>query len=167
MPEKPPSSRERPLVPLFAQASGKQARSLPRLADEPAYAELLTASNFSFLRGASHPEELAATASVLGLAGFSIADRNTLAGIVRGHLAARTTGAALCRRLPPRLPRQYSRHRGVADRPRRLRKALPAAHHRQSPHQEGRMPSRPRRSSGMGRGNGDCACCRRRLPRAG
>ena len=51
------------------------------------------ASNFSFLRGASHPEELAATASVLGLAGFAIADRNTLAGIVRGHLAAKTTGA--------------------------------------------------------------------------
>ena len=60
---------------------------------EPAYAELLAASNFSFLRGASHPEELAATAAALGLAGFSIADRNTLAGIVRGHLAAKTTGA--------------------------------------------------------------------------
>ena len=58
----------------------------------PAYAELLAASNFSFLRGSSHPEELAATATFLGLAGFAIADRNTLAGIVRGHLAARTTG---------------------------------------------------------------------------
>ena len=93
MPEKPPSSRERPSIPLFAQAAGKQARSRLRLANEPAYAELLAASNFSFLRGASHPEELAATASVLGLAGFAIADRNTLAGIVRGHLAAKTTGA--------------------------------------------------------------------------
>jgi error-prone DNA polymerase len=59
---------------------------------EPAYAELLAASNFSFLRGASHPEELAATAAYLGLAGFSVADRNTLAGIVRGHLAAKQTG---------------------------------------------------------------------------
>jgi error-prone DNA polymerase len=58
----------------------------------PGYAELLAASNFSFLRGASHPEELAGIAANLGLAGFSITDRNTLAGIVRGHLAAKTTG---------------------------------------------------------------------------
>jgi error-prone DNA polymerase len=64
-----------------------------KMPGEPDYAELLAASNFSFLRGASHPEELAAAATVLGLAGFAIADRNTLAGIVRGHLAAKTTGA--------------------------------------------------------------------------
>ena len=63
-----------------------------RLAGAPAYAELLAASNFSFLRGASHPEELAAAAEVLGHAGFAIADRNTLAGAVRGHLAAKQTG---------------------------------------------------------------------------
>ena len=89
MPEKPPSSRERPRVLPLIQKGGRPRPSRP---GEPAYAELLAASNFSFLRGASHPEELAATASVLGLAGFSIADRNTLAGIVRGHLAAKETG---------------------------------------------------------------------------
>jgi error-prone DNA polymerase len=88
MPEKPPSNRERPAVPLFPG----RARKRPRLPGEPVYAELLTASNFSFLRGASHPEELAAAASALNLAGFAIADRNTLAGIVRGHLAAKQTG---------------------------------------------------------------------------
>src|SRR4051812_46482486 len=93
MPEKPPSSRDRLAIPLFARTGGKQTPRRPRLPGEPAYAELLAASNFSFLRGASHPEELAATASMLGLAGFSIADRNTLAGTVRGHLAAQTTGA--------------------------------------------------------------------------
>src|SRR4051812_38094789 len=93
MPEKPPSSRARPVVPLFTLSGGEAKRPRVRLPGEQAYAELLAASNFSFLRGASHPEELAATASVLGLAGFSIADRNTLAGIVRGHLAAQTTGA--------------------------------------------------------------------------
>ena len=93
MPEKPPSSRERPVIPLFAQAPRRDEATAPPPPDEPAYAELLAASNFSFLRGASHPEELAATATELGLAGFSIADRNTLAGIVRGHLAAKTTGA--------------------------------------------------------------------------
>ncbi len=90
MPEKPPSSRERPrVVPLLRHG----AKARPHRPGEPTYAELLAASNFSFLRGASHPEELAATASVLGLAGFSIADKNTLAGIVRGHLAAKETGA--------------------------------------------------------------------------
>ncbi len=91
MPEKPPSSRDRPRFPLSLQEIGRKRRTLRR-PGEPAYAELLAASNFSFLSGASHPEELAATASLLGLAGFSIADRNTLAGIVRGHLAAKETG---------------------------------------------------------------------------
>jgi error-prone DNA polymerase len=89
MPEKPPSSRERPrIVPM----PRRNAATRPSRPGEPAYAELLAASNFSFLRGASHPEEIAATASVLGLVGFSITDRNTLAGIVRGHLAAKETG---------------------------------------------------------------------------
>jgi error-prone DNA polymerase len=90
MPEKPPSSRERPKIAIPALAGLNRHASEP---GGPAYAELLAASNFSFLRGASHPEELAATATVLGLVGFSIADRNTLAGIVRGHLAAQTAGA--------------------------------------------------------------------------
>jgi len=88
MPEKPASNR--PEMPAESGVSGKRRR---RRAGDPAYAELLAASNFSFLRGASHPEELAAAVSVLGLAGFAIADRNTLAGIVRGHLAAKQTGA--------------------------------------------------------------------------
>ncbi len=88
MPEKPPSSRERPRIVPMPRRNGATRQSRP---GEPAYAELLAASNFSFLRGASHPEEIAATASVLGLAGFSITDRNTLAGIVRGHLAAKET----------------------------------------------------------------------------
>jgi DNA polymerase III alpha subunit len=49
------------------------------------YAELATASNFSFLRGASHPEELAVTAKRLGLSGLGLADRNTVAGTVRAQ----------------------------------------------------------------------------------
>src|SRR5688500_17582513 len=87
MPEKPPSNRPARLQPVAA------GRSIPKRPGEPTYAELLAASNFSFLRGASHPEELAAAAAVLGLDGFAIADRNTLAGVVRGHLAAKQTGA--------------------------------------------------------------------------
>jgi len=90
MPEKTPSSRDRPKALLPDPGSLKRRLRRP---GEPAYAELLAASNFSFLRGASHPEELAAATAVLDLAGFAIADRNTLAGIVRGHLAAQQTGA--------------------------------------------------------------------------
>ena len=48
-----------------------------------AYAELQATSNFSFLRGASHPGELVMAAKALGLAAVGIADRNTLAGVVR------------------------------------------------------------------------------------
>jgi error-prone DNA polymerase len=50
-----------------------------------AYAELVSASNFSFLRGASHPEELVAAAQKQGLAAIAVTDRNTLAGVVRAH----------------------------------------------------------------------------------
>jgi error-prone DNA polymerase len=56
---------------------------------QPRYAELAVATNFSFLRGGSHPEELVATAISLGLAGIGIADRNSLAGVVRAHLFLR------------------------------------------------------------------------------
>ena len=57
-----------------------------------AYAELQTTSNFSFLRGGSHPEELVERAAELELAAIGIADRNTLAGVVRAHVAARQAG---------------------------------------------------------------------------
>jgi len=53
------------------------------------YAELQMTTNFSFLRGASHPEELVTRAAELGYAALAITDRNTLAGIVRAHVAAR------------------------------------------------------------------------------
>lgn len=47
------------------------------------YAELQASSNFSFLRGASHPNELVVGAAALGLEAIGICDRNTLAGVVR------------------------------------------------------------------------------------
>ena len=50
----------------------------------PAYIEFAVQSNFSFLRGASKPEELVVAAHLLGHAGIGIADRNTVAGVVRG-----------------------------------------------------------------------------------
>jgi error-prone DNA polymerase len=52
-----------------------------------AYAELAVTSNYSFLRGASHPHELVEQALALGHTGIGIADRNTVAGVVRAHAA--------------------------------------------------------------------------------
>src|SRR5215471_12498196 len=52
------------------------------------YAELQVTSNFSFLRGGSHPHELVAMAQALGHRAIAITDRNTLAGVVRAHAAA-------------------------------------------------------------------------------
>ncbi|MDO1558662.1 error-prone DNA polymerase [Brevundimonas sp. 2R-24] len=53
----------------------------------PAYAELVCASNFSFLRGASHPKTLVLTAILKGHTGLGLADRNTVAGVVRAWSA--------------------------------------------------------------------------------
>jgi error-prone DNA polymerase len=60
-----------------------------------AYAELGITSNFSFLRGASHPEEYAVQAAALELAGIGIADRNSVAGVVRAHSIAREKNVRL------------------------------------------------------------------------
>ena len=56
------------------------------------YVELFAISNFTFLTGASHAEELVVRARQLGLGGIAITDRNTFAGIVRGHTAAKELG---------------------------------------------------------------------------
>jgi error-prone DNA polymerase len=62
---------------------------------EPRFAELAAMTNFSFLRGASHPEEMVARAAELGLAGIGIADNNSLAGVVRAHTFARENVEAM------------------------------------------------------------------------
>ena len=59
------------------------------------YAELQATSNFSFLRGGSHPWELVEQAAGLGLAAIAITDRNSVAGLVRAHQAAKDTGIRL------------------------------------------------------------------------
>lgn len=53
------------------------------------YTELQVTTNFSFLRGGSHPEELVEQAAALGYTEIAITDHNTLAGIVRAHTAAK------------------------------------------------------------------------------
>ena len=61
----------------------------------PAYAELMCLSNFSFLRGASHPQELVRRAAQLGYAALAITDECSLAGVVRAHVEAKAQGLPL------------------------------------------------------------------------
>src|SRR6478609_9235419 len=59
------------------------------------YSELQVTTHFSFLRGASSPDELFARAKAMGMAALGITDRNSLAGIVRALEASRATGLRL------------------------------------------------------------------------
>ena len=61
----------------------------------PAYAELHCLTNFTFLRGASHPHELVGTACALGYSALGITDECSVAGAVRAHAAARKNGLKL------------------------------------------------------------------------
>src|SRR6056297_485389 len=62
------------------------------------FAELSITSNFTFLTGASHPEEYVQRAACLGLPAIAIADDNSVAGIVRAHAAAREIGRQVAER---------------------------------------------------------------------
>ena len=107
------------------------------------YLEFATASNFSFLRGASHPEELMVQAAHLGLAGIGLCDRNSVAGVVRAHLAKREQNLPL-HISPGRaagLRRWHAGHPRLSARPRRLGPAHAPAHARQSARREGRLHS--------------------------
>ncbi len=86
MPEIPFKNREHPSK--FAWDQTKPPHHRPAVQ----YAELCVTSNFTFLTGASHPDELAAQAALAGCAAVAITDVNTLAGIVRAHVAARESG---------------------------------------------------------------------------
>jgi error-prone DNA polymerase len=82
MPEQPPKRRRRDTPPERPRTSG-------------CYAELHCRTNFSFLEGASHPDELVNRAAELGLAALAITDRNSVAGVVRAHVAAKEAGLKL------------------------------------------------------------------------
>ncbi len=84
-----------PRRPAAAQGPGSPWTKPPGIRADSStgcYAELQVTSNFSFLRGASHPEEMVERASELGYRALALTDRNTLAGVVRAHEAARRTG---------------------------------------------------------------------------
>lgn len=61
----------------------------------PGYAELHCLSNFTFLRGASHPEEMVLQAAVLGYSALALTDECSVAGVVRAHMVAREHGLKL------------------------------------------------------------------------
>ncbi|MBX3387697.1 MAG: error-prone DNA polymerase [Phycisphaeraceae bacterium] len=73
--------------------TGRSAPISP--APVPPYAELEATSNFTFLTGASHPDEFAHQAAALGYRAIAITDTNSLAGIVRTHVAAKDAGIQL------------------------------------------------------------------------
>ncbi|WP_031304683.1 error-prone DNA polymerase [Sphingobium quisquiliarum] len=90
-PSRPKSMDRRELNAAEAareKARAKEARPpSSRKDDGPAFAELVAATNFSFLRGASHASDMVSQAIDLGLKGLGIADRNTVAGVVRAWSA--------------------------------------------------------------------------------
>ena len=86
-PAKPRSIDRRELNAIeAAREKTKPAPPRPTPA-EPPFAELVAATNFSFLRGASHASDMVERAMALGLTGIGIADRNSVAGVVRAHVA--------------------------------------------------------------------------------
>jgi len=84
MPDLPPSKRRPKPEP----------KTVPSCAGPP-YAELHAKTNFSFLEGASHPDELVGQAAALGYRALAITDRHSLAGVVRAHVAAKEVGLKL------------------------------------------------------------------------
>ena len=83
MPDQHPYAQRRPArLPGESQPVGE-------------YAELHCLTNYSFLEGASHPDELVCRAAELGLSALAITDRNSLAGVVKAHLAAQGTSLKL------------------------------------------------------------------------
>ncbi len=81
--------RDTSATPLPLLPHAKKKRDAQPAASSVAYSEFAVASNFSFLRGASHPEELMLQAAHVGLAGLGLCDRNSVAGVVRAHLVRR------------------------------------------------------------------------------
>ena len=91
------------------------------------YAELHCLTNFSFLRGASHPEELVERAAELGYEALAITDECSVAGAVRAHVAAKASGPQDNHR--QRVPsRRWPALRAAGHRQARLRATLPADH---------------------------------------
>ena len=105
MPEAPnPKPRKHPYAEFYRepmlrsmhQSAAPLIESPPRRrAASVRYAELQVTSNFTFLTGGSHPDELVERAAELGHEAVAITDCNTVAGVVRAHVAAKQAGMPL------------------------------------------------------------------------
>jgi len=91
MPDPPPSKRRS----RATQQSSTAVSGSEFSGSGAGYAELHCRTNYSFLEGASHADELAARAKELGYAALAVTDRNSLAGVVRAHVAAKEAGLKL------------------------------------------------------------------------
>lgn len=87
-------THERKVLP-FPAAAGAADREAQDVAIDAGYVELSTMTNYSFLEAASHADELALTAAALGMTALGIADRNSLAGIVRAHVGCKKANIRL------------------------------------------------------------------------
>src|ERR1700689_3009022 len=92
MPDLPPPKRRPPPPPVRPAADASRDGEKPKPSP---YAELHCRTNFSFLEGASHPDELVVRAAELGYRALAITDSNSLAGVVRAHVAAKEVGLKL------------------------------------------------------------------------
>jgi len=91
-----PADRKAHAHPFKQPAREARARSRSaRTSHQPRYAELCVTSNFTFLTGASHPDEFVRQAAELGYAAIALTDHHSLAGIVRAHVAAKEAGIPL------------------------------------------------------------------------
>ncbi|MGL4514142.1 MAG: PHP domain-containing protein, partial [Lacipirellulaceae bacterium] len=90
MPELPVYEKRRP-----ADAPSGAPCAAPDSGEAPPYAELRCRTSFSFLEGASHADELVTRAAELGYHALAVTDRNSLAGVVRAHVAAKGAGLKL------------------------------------------------------------------------
>ena len=152
MPEQPPTKLHRP---------APQAGPPPAVAAPVRYVELHCKTNFSFLEGASHPDELVAEAARLGYAGMAVTDRNSLAGAVRAHVAAREAGLKLVIGAEITLDR-CGPYLVVGDGSRRLWTPLSTPDARPPPGAEGRVPPGLHGCRRARAGTADRACyCRR------
>ncbi len=98
MPDPPPRHappHERPSTAGALQPAGAAGPGATRGSAARAYAPLWCKSNYSFLEGASHPEELVERAHALGLPGLALTDRDGVYGVVRAHVRARELGVHL------------------------------------------------------------------------
>ena len=158
-------SRERRSCSDFSSAA-QACRVVEPIRADASYAELAVTTNFSFLRGASDPEELVERARDLGLTGIGIADRNSVAGVVRALTKIRAfteeekehekwqrkflqkwINQIGCWN-PTGFRRWHAGYPRLSARSRRLGAAHAAAFARQAPRRKGRLHPRATGSSG-------------------